>query len=242
MRMAVSLSHRIGQWPRLSGKWPNGGPHLNLLLSVSEDLLHTSKHLLYTFKFSLPRSVNSSIEIFLPLFSSFFSCILLSSESHKPPEHYRGRRPSEGIQLVQFTHDSALRGPHAPLNTISSLHTNELCLRVCLQIQVVHKSNKVSLGAQITHWLYTAVFTLASRHPGLEIGFLTAVLDTKLWSMQKHNRLQRMHSCDSVHQAHELTYTIGHVNTCSHLWKFATWRRMCKGTCDTLLSPSWNSW
>ena len=33
-------------------------------LSVSEDLLHTSKHLLYTFKFSLPRSVNSYIEIF----------------------------------------------------------------------------------------------------------------------------------------------------------------------------------
>ena len=38
-----------------------------------------------------------------------------------------------------------------------------------------------------------------------------------------------MHSCDRVRQAHELTYTIGHVNTCSHLSKFATWRFMCRG-------------
>ena len=31
------------------------------------------------------------------------------------------------------------------------------------------KSNKVSLANQLTSWLYTAAFTLASGHPGLEI-------------------------------------------------------------------------
>ena len=28
---------------------------------------------------------------------------------------------------------------------------------------------------------------------------------------------------------HELTYVSGHVNTCLHLWKFATWRFTCRG-------------
>ena len=38
-----------------------------------------------------------------------------------------------------------------------------------------------------------------------------------------------MHACDSVCQTHELIYVIGHVSTRSHLWKFPTWRSVCRG-------------
>ena len=38
-----------------------------------------------------------------------------------------------------------------------------------------------------------------------------------------------MHVCDNVHQTRELTYVIGRANACSHLWKFATWRFVCRG-------------
>ena len=38
-----------------------------------------------------------------------------------------------------------------------------------------------------------------------------------------------MHTHDGVHHTHELMYMIGHWNSCSHLWKFATWRFGCRG-------------
>ena len=38
-----------------------------------------------------------------------------------------------------------------------------------------------------------------------------------------------MHAHDNVRQTSELTYVIGRVNACSHLWKFATWRLVCRG-------------
>jgi len=47
-------------------------------------------------------------------------------------------------------------------------------------------------------------------------------------STQEHNHL-RMNACDNVHWKRELTYVIGYVNTRSHLWKFSTWRFICRG-------------
>ena len=38
-----------------------------------------------------------------------------------------------------------------------------------------------------------------------------------------------MHTHDNICQTHELTYVTGHANTRSHLWKFATWRFVCRG-------------
>ena len=46
-------------------------------------------------------------------------------------------------------------------------------------------------------------------------------------STQKHNQLQRTHTCDNVHQTRELTYMVGHVN--GHLWKCSTWTFLCRG-------------
>ena len=48
-------------------------------------------------------------------------------------------------------------------------------------------------------------------------------------STQKHNPLKRMHPQDNVSQTHEPTYRIGHVSASSHLWKFVTWRFVCRG-------------
>ena len=47
-----------------------------------------------------------------------------------------------------------------------------------------------------------------------------------------------MHACDNVRQTRELTYVTGHVNTRSHLWKFTTWRFICRGltVCFLLMS------
>ena len=36
-------------------------------------------------------------------------------------------------------------------------------------------------------------------------------------------------SHDNVWQTHKLTYMIGHVNSRSHLWKFSTWKFVCRG-------------
>ena len=38
-----------------------------------------------------------------------------------------------------------------------------------------------------------------------------------------------MHARDNVRQTRELTYVVGHANARSHLWKFATWRFVCRG-------------
>ena len=38
-----------------------------------------------------------------------------------------------------------------------------------------------------------------------------------------------MHSHDNTLQMHELTYMIGQGNARSHLWKFSTWRFVCRG-------------
>ena len=38
-----------------------------------------------------------------------------------------------------------------------------------------------------------------------------------------------MYTHNSVCQTCELTFMIGHVNTCSYLWKLETWRFICKG-------------
>ena len=62
-----------------------------------------------------------------------------------------------------------------------------------------------------------------------------------------------MHACDNVRQTRELTYVTGHVNTRSHLWKFTTWRFICRGLtvcfllmslwlAMVLLSSSWTPW
>ena len=48
-------------------------------------------------------------------------------------------------------------------------------------------------------------------------------------STQKHNPLKRMHPQDNVSQTHEPTYSIGHGSASSHLWKFVTWRFVCRG-------------
>ena len=48
--------------------------------------------------------------------------------------------------------------------------------------------------------------------------------------MQKHNHLEKIHTCDSVHQTYELATVIGYVNACSNkLWKFTAWKLVCRG-------------
>ena len=42
-----------------------------------------------------------------------------------------------------------------------------------------------------------------------------------------------MHTGDNTHQTHEITYMIGHANAWLHLWKFATWRFICRGLAVT---------
>ena len=37
-----------------------------------------------------------------------------------------------------------------------------------------------------------------------------------------------MHACDSVRQTCELTCVLGHANTHWHIWKFTTWRFLCR--------------
>ena len=72
---------------------------------------------------------------------------------------------------------------------------------------------------------------LASRHPGLELKILCycALYSATQWRTRNHSHLSKMHTCDNVRQTQELTNVIGHVNTHSHLWKFANWRFVCRG-------------
>ena len=73
---------------------------------------------------------------------------------------------------------------------------------------------------------------LASGHPGLEIKVLYYILCTALSSQVQTNTATcrgRMHVNNVLSQTCELTYVIGHVNVCLHLWKLATWRFVCRG-------------
>ena len=45
---------------------------------------------------------------------------------------------------------------------------------------------------------------------------------TKAWPLVEN-------ACTWLCQTRELTYMIGHVNACIHLWKFATCRLICRG-------------
>ena len=49
-----------------------------------------------------------------------------------------------------------------------------------------------------------------------------------------------MHAYDNVCQTCELTYVIGHANASLHLWKFKTWRFICRGltVCWLFMCPS----
>ena len=47
-----------------------------------------------------------------------------------------------------------------------------------------------------------------------------------------------MHAHENVCQTSELTFVIRHADICSHLWKYATWRYICRGlTVTEVLSP-----
>ena len=73
---------------------------------------------------------------------------------------------------------------------------------------------------------------LASGHPGLEIKVLYYILCTALSSQVQTNTATcrgRTHVNNVLSQTCELTYVIGHVNVCLHLWKLATWRFECRG-------------
>ena len=76
----------------------------------------------------------------------------------------------------------------------------------------------------------TTAFKFACGHRGLEIKILyyCTLYSTVQKSTQNFNHLQRMHKYDKVCQTHELTYVMGHANACSHLWKFTTWRFICR--------------
>ena len=50
-----------------------------------------------------------------------------------------------------------------------------------------------------------------------------------LESTQEHNRVERIHTRDSVRQTCELTYARGLTNTRSRLWKLTTWRFVRRG-------------
>ena len=47
-----------------------------------------------------------------------------------------------------------------------------------------------------------------------------------------------MHTCDSVHQACDLTYGTEHAKAHSRLWKLAAWSFLCRGL--TVLSAMWS--
>ena len=49
-----------------------------------------------------------------------------------------------------------------------------------------------------------------------------------------------MHTHDNVCQTHELTYLIGHADTRLHLWKFTTWRFICRGLTVSPTQPPLN--
>ena len=64
----------------------------------------------------------------------------------------------------------------------------------------------------------TAVFTLVSGHPRLEINILYhCTLQYCIINYVNHSHLYRMHACDSVGQTCELTCVFGHANTHSHI-------------------------
>ena len=78
----------------------------------------------------------------------------------------------------------------------------------------------------------TTAFTLAFRHPGLEIKILYYCT---LYSTQYSKVHKSTNTCSGC--THRTMYArhmsslmvFGPVNTCLHLWKLATWRFECRG-------------